>query len=358
MMTNNGIELLNGRGIVGYPKDKVMERELDFLTFNDARNHNCMGGERAAYIKEQKHREQGQLQRLFLDNAFMLLDAHKRILGDSRMFLTPVPIESGLAYVGSEGFRNPTLGVYIEWWLNCPSSAVEDKDGHKWMIYKLAGSPLSERNRCGLVDRKGNTKNMELRIFRKAWESFITINCRYTNAKEQYYGFSLLQTMVLLEKDSQAVIKEKDDILFSEERKLRALADKCSELQHANDELTNKFHQTFLRLKAPELQTYMKELKQKEKRLKDINEDVNVNLPAMRSQQGNTLEYQKERSRMRKEKLAAIREYNQLVHRTLFDILEGEPISFDGVERFFREDADRSKKTPQTSQTKETHIAK
>ncbi len=314
MMEKNELDLMDGRTIVGYPKDKMEQRNWEFFLLADADNHIQIGGKTAAIIKEERQKIQERLQKLFLDNAFNLLDCHERILGDSRIFLTQVPIESGLAYVGSRGFANPTLGVYLEWWLNCPYSSIEDKDGHKWLIYKLAGSPQTGRNKCGLVDQNGTIKHMDLQTFRPAWESFVAINRRYKKAKETCYGFSLLQTMALLEKEDKAVINDADDFLFTQERKLQSLTTECDRLRQVNTELTVKFHHTLMRLKAPELKAYMEELKQMETKLTAIVDYSNGDLRLMRERNGNTSEYQKERSRVRKEKIAAIRERNRFMH--------------------------------------------
>lgn len=334
-MEQDELKLMDGRTIVGYPKDKMEQRNWEFYQLLDADDHINAGGKTSTIIKEERQKAQERLQKLFLDNAFKLLEYHERILGDSRMFLTQVPIERGLAYVGGRGFANPTLGVYLEWWLNCPYSSVEDKDGHKWLIYQLAGSPLTGRNKCGLVDRDGNIKQMDLQTFRPAWEAFVAINRRYKEAKEKYYGFSLLQTMALLEKEDKAVINDADDFLFMQERKLQSLTTECDRLRQVNTELTVKFHHTLMRLKAPELKVYMEELKQMEAKLSVIMDYSNGGLRQMRERNGNTPEYQKERSRVRREKIAVIRERNRFMHDTLSDILEGEPIDLHEVEKFF-----------------------
>lgn len=345
MMEKDELELMDGRTIVGYPRDKVEQRNMEFFQLVNADKHCNTGSKTSAIIKEERQKAQGRLQKLFLANAFKLLECRERILGDSRMFLTQVPVESGLAYVGSDGFADPTLGVYIEWWVNCPYSSVVDKDGCKWLIYRLAGSPLSERNKCGLVDRDGNVKDMELLTFRRAWESFISINRRYKEGKQKYYGFSLLQTMAILEKEGKAVVNDKDDFLFSQERKVQSLTTECDRLKQANAELTTKYHHTMMRLKAPALKAYLQELDQVEKKLFDILNYSNDELRQMRECNGNTAEYQQKRSRIRKEKIAAMRERNRFMHGTLFDILEGEPIGLHEVERFFGGENGESKET-------------
>lgn len=335
-MEKDELVLMDGRTIIAYQKDRVEQRDWEFFQLADANHHIHIGGKTAAIIKEESQKSQERLQKLFLDNAFRLLEHHECIMGDSRMFLTPIPIKSGFAYVGSSGFANPTLGVYLEWWLNSPFSSVVDKDGSKWLIYKLAGSPLTGRNKCGLVDKNGNISYMDLQTFRPAWESFVSINRRYKEAKEKYYGFSLLQTMALLEKEGKAVVHGTDDFLFAQERKLQCLTSECDRLKQANAELATKFHHTLMRLKAPELKAYLQALKQIEEKLTAIMDYSNGDLRLMQERDGNTSEYQKERSRVRREKIAAIRERNRFMHDTLSDILEGEPIDLHEVEKFFR----------------------
>ena len=78
----------------------------------------------------------------------------------------------------------------------------------------------------------------------------------------------------------------------------------------------------------------MDELKQMETKISAIMDYSNCGLRQMRERNGNTPEYQKERSRVRREKIAAIRERNKFMHDTLSDILEGEPIDLHEVERF------------------------
>lgn len=53
--------------------------------------------------------------RLFYKEAFFLYEHRDRILSDSRMFLTPLPFQNNLAYSGTSGLGDATLGVYLEW---------------------------------------------------------------------------------------------------------------------------------------------------------------------------------------------------------------------------------------------------
>lgn len=44
----------------------------------------------------------------------LIVDYLRQLLGG--MFLAPVNIDNGLAYIGTSPSRHPTLGVYLKWW--------------------------------------------------------------------------------------------------------------------------------------------------------------------------------------------------------------------------------------------------
>lgn len=141
--------------------------------------------------------EHKKLYKLFTDNAFYLLAHRNRIMRDSRMFLTPIDVQNGLAYTGTSGFNNPTLGIYLEWWQACAGSMRSDK-GRRTLVFHLAGSPLSGCNKCAEVDEDGQRSIIQLPYFRNLWKSFMRINTRYTEAKHLYQAFSLQQTLDIL----------------------------------------------------------------------------------------------------------------------------------------------------------------
>ncbi len=58
-------------------------------------------------------------------------------------------------YKNGAGFRHPTLGVYIEWGERCQDVRLLDEQGEKWLVYQLAGSPLTHCNSCGIVNSTG-----------------------------------------------------------------------------------------------------------------------------------------------------------------------------------------------------------
>lgn len=115
------------------------------------------------------------------------------------MFLTPIPFENNLAYTGTSGLRNATLGVYLEWWDNCKRAVLKDKGEITALTYFIAGSPLSGSNHCSAVNRKGMSKSIVFTSpFTEIWSLFMRINQRYTEAKQIYQAYTLEETIAKL----------------------------------------------------------------------------------------------------------------------------------------------------------------
>ena len=142
--------------------------------------------------------ERIQKQQLFVDNAFYLLAHMDRIMNDSRMFLAPVAVQSGLAYTGTGGFSRPTLGIYLEWWQTCDGAMRIDNEGRRSLVYRLAGSPLSGSNRSSAVREDGEMETVSLSTFISYWSPFIKINTRYTDAKVRYQAYTLQEVLDIL----------------------------------------------------------------------------------------------------------------------------------------------------------------
>ena len=136
---------------------------------------------------------------LFLKEAFFLYEHRDAVYADSRMFLTPLPFDNNLAYTGTSGLRNATLGVYLEWWDNCERAILKDKGEVTALTYFIAGSPLSGSNHCNVVNRRGESKSIVFNSpFTEIWGSFMRINQRYTEAKQIYQAYSLEETVAKL----------------------------------------------------------------------------------------------------------------------------------------------------------------
>ncbi len=194
------IVLLDGREIDCHPREEgrgcnvdYNNMELDttgrYLSFGKKGRQKDYVEELDAFLEKQQ----------FIDNAFFLFQNRERIMQDSRMFLAPVAAENVLAYTGTSGFRNPTLGVYLEWWVHCEGAVRTAANGAKSLIYRLAGSPLSGVNSCVAVCEDGTEEKLRLRSFSDYWFPFMKINQRYSQAKARYQAYSLQQVLDILE---------------------------------------------------------------------------------------------------------------------------------------------------------------
>lgn len=132
--------------------------------------------------------------RIFRENAWLLYGNAKRILTTGTMFLTPLKVSNNLAYFGTNGLKNPTVGVYIEWWMNYPNVSTL-REG---LIWQFAGSPLSGTNSCSVITPENRKITVHTRPFSDIWRSFMAVNTRYTEAKQRCEAYTLEELLILL----------------------------------------------------------------------------------------------------------------------------------------------------------------
>ena len=192
------LELTDNTCIEAFPKVEQLENiEKDNLALDTTGEFLQMGGGRKRRKKIATCTDEEQL-KLFLQNAHRLIGESDRIMADSRMFLAPVPVRNGLAYTGTSGLRNPTLGVYIDWWRNYECAWAEDKYGERQPIYYIAGSPLSGCNKCAYIGPEGEGCTVSVYPFSPVWRSFMSVNSHYTEAKQLYEAYSLEEVITRL----------------------------------------------------------------------------------------------------------------------------------------------------------------
>lgn len=202
--TENSITLMNGAVLECFPKESQPcdiepdKMQLDatgkYLSIDNKKPYKR---EAKAQIDPTEELEQQQ-KKLFTDNAFYLLAHSERTMRDSRMFLAPVAVHNGLAYTGTSGFRNPTIGIYLEWWNECAKTLRTDDEGNRSLIFHLAGSPLSGSNCCAEVYEDGRIESVSVRSFIDFWRPFMAINQRYTEAKDMHQAYTLQQVLDIL----------------------------------------------------------------------------------------------------------------------------------------------------------------
>ena len=121
---------------------------------------------------DQEHRKHDL--ELLIANAHFLLDNKDIVFSDSRIFFAPVNVGSGGAYIGT--FVKPTIGTYVEWWL---------ERGQDDLVICVSGSPLSGANASTVVTKDGkhtriNTDERYLDLARE----FRNVHGRYRDIRE------------------------------------------------------------------------------------------------------------------------------------------------------------------------------
>ena len=200
IIIENGIRLQDGNVIRGYPKQDAIVELCKKTPMLDTTEEYLSIGKKPAKPKPTDEEER-YLQKLFTDNAFLILANRERILSDSRMLLTPVTVRNGLAYSGT--FQTATLGVYIEWWMCAPYSVLfDEKDDTMALIWYLSGSPLSGGNLCSMVTEDGKTETVKVPFFKKLWPKFTDILADYHDAKELYQAYTLPEVIDILKRET------------------------------------------------------------------------------------------------------------------------------------------------------------
>ena len=125
---------------------------------------------------------------LFKAHAHFLLENREKIFADSRMFLAPVNVMSGAAYVGA--FAKPCVGTYLEWWL---------RRGRDELAYHVSGSPLSGANVSKAIAKDGSLAPLlaspSRAPFLSLMHEFEDAHKRYRAERERFDAYSLWEVI-------------------------------------------------------------------------------------------------------------------------------------------------------------------
>ena len=276
----NGIKLQDGRVMQCYPiqQDAVMEEAKETPVLDKT------GGYFSIKKKTAKPKptdeEERYLQKLFTDNAFLILANRERILSDSMMLLTPVYVRNGLAYSGT--FQTATLGVYIEWWMNAPYSVIFDEENDTMsLIWFLSGSPLSGGNLCANVTEDGKIETVRVPFFRKLWPKFTNILADYHEAKELYQSYTLPEVIDILKRETTEKIYTENIKEFHYQAKvnllnaqLRDWEESYESLREKCDKYEKEWHFALYQLKKEEIVAFHKEYNLRKETLQNRKEEL------------------------------------------------------------------------------------
>ena len=295
---------------------------------------------KADTVKIRRDDEEKEMKKLFLENAFVFLENRERILSDSRMFLCPVPIQNGLAYTGISGFRHPTLGIYVEFWKACPYSNIMEKNGKKWLLWHIAGNPLSGSNRYGLVNPQGKTKCEQVTNFINIWRPFMEINTRYDKAKGRYEAYTLREELAIFEREGCKVAFRKNTHIFFLEQTNRQLKREIQNLRAYSKQLFGKYRLHLLNEKRKELEVFMAEYHTKCDDVRDKLAKIHVQRMELRKQMRegviDNLQYQRLWMPIHKEKNEIQAELVRFEQETLREMFPDFSVSASEVGRFLK----------------------
>lgn len=244
----NSITLMNGAVLECFPKESNQDDFVPDKMKLDATGKYLSLGNKPCKPQTRTSEEFERQKKLFTDNAFYLLAHQERIMRDSRMFLAPIAVQNGLAYTGTSGFNAPTLGIYLEWWNECPKALRTDKDGNRCLVFHLAGSPLSGTNHCAEVFEDGRIEPIQVSSFISHWQPFVNINTQYDEAKHIYQAYTLEQVLEILHAE------DGDGWDYSSEIKERFMQSEINELKKKVERLTKESDKWYSMYKD----TYMK----------------------------------------------------------------------------------------------------
>lgn len=330
------IQLLNGNVLECYPLEQSSESVDNEMKLDNTGTYFVVGKSKFVAKPTGDEHKEAELS-LFLRNAFLFLCHRDRIMSDSRMFLCPVPVRSGLAYTGTSGFNYPTLGVYLEWWLSCESSMINKKDKTRWLVYHIAGSPLSGMNHCGIVGEDGNRKTESIYPFLPLWSSFARINARYDEAKSLYQALTLEEVVGILEQDGLTSVDDKDlQILFFESEMRRSQNELSGKIKYLEKNIERLKSQLMYEHKA-ELEAVLAEFNEKketmERREKEITEACRDLRKKLKLNLISNKQYQTRLSPLKKEKCDSADSVREWVRRAIDKLFCGLVTIFE-VERF------------------------
>ena len=254
----NKIILLNGNELTCHPKPVQPEIiQKDNLKLDTTGQYFSIGKKKDVICQEDKN-GLDIAKMFFLDHAFYFLKNADRIFKDSRMFLAPVQVPNGIAYTGTSGFGHPTLGIYLEWWMNWQKDIRHDRNGKDALTFQIAGSPLSGRNHCCCVYPDGTTGSITHSPFIDVWSSFMKINRRYNEAKQKYEAYSLQEVYDILVAADESKERKLSLMLKIQTEKYDSLAGMCHELR-------SKVRDLIMRLHNSELAAFKDEFRRRER---------------------------------------------------------------------------------------------
>lgn len=273
-MNTISIQLMDGSFIPCSVKEQPVELVDNSLSLDTTGEYLQVGRRKPVAAKPEEDAGKQAGQKLFYEHAFFFLAHRKRILSDSRMFLAPVPIQSGLAYAGTSGFMNPTLGVYLEFWTFCHIATRIDENDRKSLVCRIAGSPLTGDNKCDVVYEDGSVEGRYISYFSRLWHGFVEINKRYDEAKATCESYTLQQVVDELSKEGLVDYDKNAVDAFFYKRAADYWKTKCTSIEDACDRLRKDLLWAKMETKPTQLTELVSEVDRQQAKIDALTEKI------------------------------------------------------------------------------------
>ena len=336
------IVLINGTVLDCYPKREESDLVVDGKMQLDTTGEFLSIGNKPSKCKKTVVRDPNEL--IFIEKAFLFYRNAARILSDSRMFLSPVPVRNGLAYTGTSGFQAPTLGIYIEWWLNCEVDVTKDRKGRDALTYHIAGSPLSGMNHCSCVYPDGKTDIISFPSpFIPVWQSFCNINNRYNSAKVKYDSYTLTEVVDILEATEVTRENELSTKLLIQEGKTNIITRKFDRLKEQFNSLKAKYDELCILFHKKQLEEFVKEYKTRHAQVVAEVAELDVKKAEFKAKMKHgeisNVEYQRLITPLRKRKEAAELELSRFKTEKINELIKSGYITYQMIEKYLHDNA-------------------
>ena len=337
------IILTDGRVLDCYPltEQKPEKIESDSLELDLTGQYLTIGRRKPTPVPKPSATVE-ELRQLFVSNAFYLLAHKERILSDSRMFLCPVAIQNGIAYTGTSGFRKPTLGVYLEWWVLVKEAMHIDKNDCRSLVYQLAGSPLSGRNCCSAVREDGKTETVSLSSFNRHWGPFMHLNQRYTEAKQLYQAYTLQEVLDILhmeDDNSKADFSVMIDVQFMKHeiellnQRIEAIKEECNRWHDKYEDALTRYNAEEMRQVYADCEAFEAQVTKEIDALKAQKKELKANLKRGRL---DNVSYQRQLTPLKKRISDLFFQISRYTHEKIQDTFPDEKdINFSMITKYF-----------------------
>ena len=187
-----------------------------------------------------------QHEALLEKNAFTLLRNYRLILLDPRMRYATVNMVCGETKNGTKPLENPTVGAYIEWWINNHRSVYRAVSGEYSLCYKLIiGDHLFDAGLI-LVSETGNNKKentLSIDLHWKKMKQCIENNKLSASKLKDNTPYTFEEVIDIVNKQPSHASDDIDllDYLYKEQMVYR-LEEEIADLHHQLDHFKKKYH--------------------------------------------------------------------------------------------------------------------